>query len=304
VLVARAAKLNAGKVSNIEWMPDPAMPARLYFADRSLVLLNSWTGEVMGRGAESLRAFFRTTTTVHVNLALLGTGKWMVDVSNAAFVFLALSGLWLWWPRRWRWKALRSSVAIRFDVRGKARDWNWHNALGFWFLAPLLILAASGLVLSFKSVDTWWRDFAAKHFLTAARPPATVNIASGESPGWNGVLNAVGRQCPGWRSMMLTGVPANDRGIVTLMVSMGPFGQRTLIRYLSVDQAKATIVKIRTWENEDVSLRARIIARFAHTGEIVGAWGQVLAALACLVGILLVYTGFALSWRRFFRRSH
>ena len=30
--------------------------------------------------------------------------------------------------------------------------------------------------------------------------------------------------------------------------------------------------------------------------------GTALAALACLAGVVLVYTGFALSWRRFFPR--
>jgi len=305
VLLAKAAKLNPGKVSNIywgavEWGADSQMPVRLYFADRSLVLLNSWNGEVLGRGAESLRAFFRTTTTVHVNLALLGTGKWMVDVSNAAFVFLVFSGLWLWWPRRWRWKALRSSVAIRFDVRGKARDWNWHNALGFWSMLPLLILAASGLVLSFKPVYLGWRDFAGKNLLAVPKPSPALRLASNESPGWNGVMNAVIRQCPDWHSMILTSSPTNTQGVATIMVCMGALGQRTLSRNVSVDQASQTIIKIKTWENEDVRIRAGMISRYAHTGEILGPWGQLLAAFACLAGLVLVYTGFALSWRRFF----
>ena len=304
VLIAKTAKLNSSKVSNIEWVSDSRMPVRLYFADKSgLVLLNSWNGEVLGHGAGSVRAFFGTTTTVHVNLALLSTGKWTVDVSNAAFVFLVFSGLWLWWPRRWRWKALRSSDAIRFDVRGKARDWNWHNALGFWFMLPLLIIAASGLVISFKSVDSWWRDFAGKHLLTVPSPSPALSLVSNESPGWNGVMNAVIRQCPGWHSMILTSSPTNTQGVATIMVCMGALGQRTLIRTVSVDQASQTIIKIKTWENEDPRLRARMIARFAHTGEILGPWGQLLAAFACLAGIVLVYTGFALSWRRFFPRQ-
>jgi uncharacterized iron-regulated membrane protein len=302
VLVANAAKLHPGKVSNVEWLADPQAPARLYYADRSLVLLNGWSGEVLGRGAASLRAFFRTTTTVHLNLALLGTGKWMVDFSNAAFIFLGLSGLWLWWPRHWRWKALRSSIAIRFAVRGKARDWNWHNALGFWFLVPLLIITITGLVLSFNSVDMGWRDFAGKHLLAPAKVPPVLSLASGEAPGWNGVMNAVIRHCSGWHSIMLTSPPANTQGVASLMVSMGPLGQRTLIRNVSVDQASNTIVKIKTWENEETGPRARMIARFGHTGEILGTWGQILGAAACLAGVVLVYTGFALSWRRFFPR--
>jgi uncharacterized iron-regulated membrane protein len=42
--------------------------------------------------------------------------------------------------------------------------------------------------------------------------------------------------------------------------------------------------------------------RFLHTGEALGPVGQLVAGLACLGGCFLVYTGFALSWRRFFGR--
>lgn len=46
--------------------------------------------------------------------------------------------------------------------------------------------------------------------------------------------------------------------------------------------------------------RVRSWTRFLHTGEALGGVGQFLAGLACLGGCVLVYTGFALSWRRFF----
>ncbi|WNZ58636.1 PepSY domain-containing protein [Myxococcus sp. MxC21-1] len=42
--------------------------------------------------------------------------------------------------------------------------------------------------------------------------------------------------------------------------------------------------------------------RFLHTGEALGLLGQLVAAIASLGGVFLVYTGFALSWRRFFSR--
>ena len=102
--------------------------------------------------------------------------------------------------------------------------------------------------------------------------------------------------------MMLTNPSADTRGVVTFMVCIGTLGQRTLIQNVSIDQASQTIVKIKTWQNEDASLRARMMARFSHTGEILGLWGQWVALSACLAGIVLVYTGFALSWRRFFPR--
>ncbi len=299
-LVANAAKLTDSKVTNLEWFADPKMPVRVYFADRSVALFNGWSGEPLGRGAVSLREFFRISTLVHVNLAMPRTGNWMVDVANVVFVFLTLSGLWIWWPRQWRWKALRSSLAIRFDAGGKARDWNWHNALGFWFLLPLLIIAASGLVLSFKPVDLWWRDFAGRHLLAAIQPPTPAPTVNSAPSGWNGVMDLVQQQYPGWRWMMTSG--SLHGGNLNILVGTGSFGQRTLVHTMTVDPAANTIVKTSAWQNDVAGNRARAIARLGHTGEIVGLWGQWLAFLACLVGLVLVYTGFALSWRRFFPR--
>ena len=305
VLLANAAKIKSGKVSNIEWLANPRSPVRVVYGDRSVLLLNGWTGEVLGPGANSLRGFFHFITNLHVELTFPEAGKWIVDVSNVTFLFLLLSGLWLWWPRHWRWKALRSSIAFRWSLRGKARDWNWHNALGFWFLTPLLVIVLTGLVLSYKGVNEWWRDFAPKHFLAAKVTPVVPPAPqSGNLPGWKGLMETVTAQFPGWQSVMIGNpTPENTQKVVSLMVFLGPIGQRTLVHTISIDPATNTIVKTGGWESDEAGLRARAIARFGHTGEILGPWGQLLALLACLAGIVLVYTGFALSWRRFPRRG-
>ena len=45
--------------------------------------------------------------------------------------------------------------------------------------------------------------------------------------------------------------------------------------------------------------RLRSVLRFAHTGEVLGMAGQTIAGLASLGTALLVWTGLALSWHRF-----
>jgi len=45
--------------------------------------------------------------------------------------------------------------------------------------------------------------------------------------------------------------------------------------------------------------RWRTYARFLHTGQIFGLPGQVIALIATLSTLLLVWTGFALTIRRF-----
>jgi len=307
VLIANARRVETDKAVNIEWLGDPQMPVRIRYAKQPFVMVNGWSGEVIGRGAVSLRGFFRWITQLHVGLVGKVTGHWIVDVSNACFVFLAISGLYLWWPRQFRWKALRNSIAMRFDVRGKARDWNWHNALGFWFLLPLLLIAASGLVLSFKPVDQWWRSFASRHVLAASLPaslPTAAFPTVGKPLAWNDLMSIAQTCHPGWYAIMFTNpAPLDRQRTVSLIINLGLPAERTKSHTLVLDKTSGRIIKSNDWANDDPGIRARAIARCGHTGEILGFWGQALALLACLAGIVLAYTGFALSWRRFFGAS-
>lgn len=72
----------------------------------------------------------------------------------------------------------------------------------------------------------------------------------------------------------------------TTTLTLNPFTGETLSRTGYADLSTAR--QIRSW------------TRFLHTGQALGWAGQFVAGLACLGGCFLVYTGFALSWRRFF----
>jgi len=74
----------------------------------------------------------------------------------------------------------------------------------------------------------------------------------------------------------------------TTTVLLHPFTGKILRQVTFADQSAGR--RLRTW------------ARFLHTGEALGAWGQLLAGLACVAGCVLVYTGLALAFRRFFLR--
>ena len=53
----------------------------------------------------------------------------------------------------------------------------------------------------------------------------------------------------------------------------------------------------------DSGRKARSWLRFLHTGQALGWVGQLVAGLASLGGAFLMWTGFSLAWRRFFRRG-
>jgi uncharacterized iron-regulated membrane protein len=301
-VIAAKATIPAGeRIAALEWFADPDMPVRALTDQRTVTLINGYTGDVLGSGAVTLRRFLRWITDVHTNLVSSVMGQWVVSIANAGFVFLILSGLWLWWPRQARWKAFRAAMTPRWHATGKARDWNWHTTLGFWFLVPLLIIASSGLVLSFKAIDTWWRSFGGSQLLSAPVPvEMTTENNAPHVLSWPQWVALIDQRTPGWRSFIIggNGTPKAD-GILNCTVNFGSPRHRADLVQLKLDTLDGHIREERRWANEDGPIRARALARLGHTGEIIGTLGQVIGFVACLAGCLLVYTGLSLSWRRF-----
>ena len=152
-LLAAAAEKRGAAPSGATWRADVAAPVAVNFGREEMLYVNPYTGAALGEGAKGWREFFYVTTDLHRWLALEGErrpfGKSITGACNLAFLFPALSGLYLWWPRQWRWKSVKAVLLFDPRLRGKMRDFNWHNVLGFWACLPLVVIIATGAVMSY-----------------------------------------------------------------------------------------------------------------------------------------------------------
>lgn len=78
---------------------------------------------------------------------------------------------------------------------------------------------------------------------------------------------------------------------------------RTATTTLTLNPFSGDVLKREGHADFTPGRRLRMWTRFLHTGEALGPVGQLVAGLACLGGCFLAYTGFALSYRRFFGKS-
>ncbi len=78
------------------------------------VFVNPYTGEITGEGAKGFRGFFRTVEDTHRWLVLSGDsrqiGKAVNDAANLLFLFLAISGIYIWFPRRLSWQHFKPNL--------------------------------------------------------------------------------------------------------------------------------------------------------------------------------------------------
>ena len=383
---------SAPRVTGVTVSSDPRDAVAVAFGrDFGTYYVDQYTGEARVPASTAVHDFMHLMEDWHRRLAATGeyrdTGRAITGASNAAFLFLALSGLWLWWPRQWTARLLRPALWFT-GAKGKARDWNWHNVYGFWFLPVIAVLAATGMVISYR----WASDL--PYRLVGETPPAapgpsatparefTIEKPEGAKKlSYADALARIQADHPAWTSITLReglpqrrGAPAANSANASAAPGQGPAaGTGQNARANSAPPPSADSAATATPEPDSTAPAAaptpgrgegarggprdgsgrgagrapqpysatlkaddgspvfastqlvlhpftgetldhsgyddlstgrkiRTWLRYLHTGQALGWIGQLVAGLACLAGCVLVYTGFALSWRRFFRR--
>ena len=309
--------------SGVTVYPEPDSAVLVLTGRGEGVYVNPYTGEVREQGAKGWRSFFHVMEEWHRFLGAHGdnrpVGKAITGVANTAFLFLALSGLYLWWPRKWTLRAMRPTLWFRGGLKGKARDFNWHNTIGFWALPVLIVLTTTGMVISYR----WASDLVFK--LTGSEPPAAQGPAAapavkvptppeGAKPiGLEPLFAEARQQVPAWETITVRlgggarpnapqGQQAQGPQAVTLAIREQGGWPLFAAAQVSFDPYTGQVLRRETFADYNLGRKVRSWMRFLHTGEALGWMGQLLAAIASLGGVLLVWTGFALSWRRFFPR--
>lgn len=300
--------------SNVTMQSDPAAPATVRLGRELTVYLNPYTGQVLGEGSPKARAFFRAVTDWHRWLGARdekrAAGRAVTGAANLAFLFLVVSGFYLWFPRQWSWRQVRNVTWFRRGLSGKARDFNWHNVIGLWMAVPLFLVILSGVLISYP----WANDLLFR--LMGEKPPARREAGGPERPrGESRALEAdtvalagldelwarAERQVPGWRSLSLR-LPEEAGDPVVFSISRGGRGRPDLRAQLSLDRQTGEVASWEPYASQSRGRKLRTWARWIHTGEAGGAFGQTLAGIASAGAAVLVWTGGALAWRRFFPR--
>jgi uncharacterized iron-regulated membrane protein len=304
-LIEHARNSRGATPASITLRSDPSAPAEIGFGRETTPLfVNPYTGRVVGEGSQGVRSFFRTTTDWHRWLGAKGdnrnVARAITGACNLGFLFLVISGFYLWWPRNWNLKLVRNVTWFKRGLPAKARDFNWHNTIGFWSAGPLFIVVLSSVVISY----TWAGNLVYR--LVGETPPAPRANQPNANPGANkdaapsfNDLDAAWlraeQQVADWQSILL---PLSNAPQLTFNIDRGTGGQPQKRAQLVLDRTTGEVVRWEPFSSYSRGRQLRSILRFAHTGEVLGIAGQTIAGLVSAGGAVLVVTGLALALRR------
>ena len=147
----------------LEQMPDMKIRRLWYYGEGkpvrispdnsdSLIFANPYTGKIIL--SEDHENIFEFINDGHRYLWFpREIGKQIVGWSTAIFLILTITGVVLWWPKKWNLREMKQAFTIKWTAKFKRVNYDLHNVLGFYSLSLALIMSLTGLIMSFRFVN-------------------------------------------------------------------------------------------------------------------------------------------------------
>jgi uncharacterized iron-regulated membrane protein len=293
------------KVSALARSNEPNSTWQVSIGREGILFVDPFTGAITGESNKAVRSAMNEFRNWHRYVALSGDqrpiGKAITGFCNLLFLFLAVSGIYIWVPRIWSWRSIKPVIWFRRGQRGKARNFNWHNTIGFWTSVFLVVFTITATVISYQWASNLLYTLTGNELPVQSpqqQPSQEQNQAAFEIPAnVDEAWQIAEAQAPDWRSISLRLPVTNDSAVFTIDegVYWNIFGRSTL----TVDTNAVQGTKWDRYGDRNSAVQLRSWFRFTHTGESGGIVGQTIGFIACAGGAFLVWTGFSLALRRF-----
>ncbi len=273
--------------------------------------VHPYSGTVIGKKErkEGETGFFRWVLNGHRFLWLPHEiGRPLVNYSVLIFVFILISGLVWWYPKKWTKKSVKRSFKIKWSAPFKRLNIDLHNVLGFYASLFLLAIACTGMVwgIEWFSKTLYWTTSGGEflpEWNNVTSDTTQVNAQYTFDEAIDKAWKTIVAEHPHSEGFYIS-FPDTADAKSTLLIIIYPsasqiyksqrytFDQHTL-QQLSVNPIYET-----TFEASSFGTKLRKMNFEIHVGSILGFPGKVLAFLSSLIGASLPITGFIIWWKK------
>lgn len=136
---------------------DPKRTIKLASSTKKRDLQFSWIDPYTGKILDSGKAydFFYVIAHIHSGQIPFGdAGNLIVEIAVWIFLIELITGLILWWPKKWNATTKRQSFTIKTNANFKRLNYDLHNVPGFYNLVPAILITLTGLIIVNKPLAT------------------------------------------------------------------------------------------------------------------------------------------------------
>jgi len=253
------------------------------------VFFDPYTGRILGTSDE-YNGFTSKLHQFHLRLLAGSTGATILGWVAVFLLFLAITGLILWWPRkifRVDWRA--SGKRINFDL---------HNAVGIYTSVFLMIFSLTAIVIHWEEPASKWANR-----LTQSPGPRPIPDPAPPPPGAapmdpESLLAIAERAAPGARATFV-GIAGDPKEPVRIMMKYPEDGTPSGRTNVFLDGYSGKILFAQTSRNAPLGFKiTKLWNREIHTGDIFGWPTRILASFLSLLLPVMAVTGPLIWWLR------
>jgi len=280
-----------GRVTGYLLPVSPDLSYQVLFRGRG-VFVNQYTGEVLGI-REAGPDFLSRVHQLHLRLLIQNradTGKAIMTGAGAAFLFLLLSGVYLWWPLK--------RVTIRTRGGGRRVWFDLHNAIGIFSLVFLLLIAMTGISIGFDDAvaPLIYRATRSAPVAMYARPPAFTVTPSGRPIGPDRAIEIAREVLPGATPISVNiPAPTAPYAVSARYPEDRTPGGRSRVY---IDQYTGAVLLQEGSRTAPLGSRIITMNRAIHTGDVFGIPSKAVMSLASLAVLAQLVTGVVMWLRR------
>ncbi|RQO66316.1 peptidase M4 [Pedobacter sp. KBW06] len=266
--------------------------------------VNPYSGKLIKVRPQAI-GFFDVVLYLHTSLLIPGkAGQAIVSYATLIFIVLLISGIVLWWPKKWNKSSRKKSFSIKWNAKFKRLNYDLHNVPGFYSMLFVLVIAFSGVLISIPwlAKGLYWMGSGGASL--PKRVPPSSKVIQGSPPYKNGVdllWTKFANAKPGMGKIILSiSYPEKKEEVITLVYNPKPgTSYQSEIQYYDQYNLKK-IDMPHFWQKEYIKAHlGDLFGRLAfdtHTGQIGSLPGKILAFIASFIAASLPVTGFYIWW--------
>ena len=255
---------------------------------RRSIMIDPYTGRILGT-RDREKSLARWLHLLHTRFLAGEPGELAAGWLSVIMLGLALSGLYLWWPRR--------LLTVKTAASWKRANFDLHNVLGFYSSAVLTVIAFSAILIAFEHTT----DPLVRRLDGDQLPIDVAQLKSAPAPtpaiAPQDAVAIAERALPGAVVSNLN-VPASPRAIYRLLMKFPedrtPAGRSRV--YL--DQFTGKVLAVENTRTAPPGTRLLNLKRSLHTGDVLGAPTQAIYFLASLAIPGQALTGLLIALQR------
>lgn len=258
------------------------------------IYVNQYTGEIIGQGKGKSNEFFMTVFKLHRWLLLDSSiGRPIVGIATIIFVFLSISGLIIWFPKKIKgWKSIKPGFKIKFNANWKRINNDLHNTLGFYSLLIILIMSLTGLCWSFE----WYRDGLSSVLGTKVfggrnevKPEST--LVDGKTITLKEAMTIANKELTYEARTFSISLPKGANGSYEVSKNELSRFNETVTDRVFIDQYSGAVLKKDIFADKSFGEKISSSIKALHLGDIYGLFSKIIYFIVCLIATTLPITG-------------